>query len=93
MAGRLTLDQVILVRIQVPQPESKAPSTSGLGRNPLKVKTRVRIPLGLPIFTVRKYGTYIKEVASPEAASFFSPSILFYRQFFRTFSVEPELAK
>jgi len=49
--------------------------------------------LGLPIFTVRKYGTYIKEVASPEAASFFSPSILFYRQFFRTFSVEPELAK
>ncbi len=48
-AARLTLDQVILVRIQVPQPEKEAPSTSGQGRHPLKVETRVRIPLGLPI--------------------------------------------
>jgi len=42
--------------------------------------------LGLPIFTVRKYGTYIKEVASPEAASFFCPPPLFaggFQNFFR----------
>ncbi len=27
----------------------KAPSTRGQGRHPLKVETRVRIPLGLPL--------------------------------------------
>ena len=29
-----------------------APSTSGLGRSPLKAKTRVRIPLGLPLISI-----------------------------------------
>ncbi len=60
MAGRQTLDLLIGVRILSPQssgvPERSkifwgahlVPSSRGLGRGPLKAKTRVRIPLGPP---------------------------------------------
>ncbi len=47
MAGRQTLDLLIGVRILSPQP-FVVPSSRGLGRGPLKAKTRVRIPLGPP---------------------------------------------
>ena len=50
MAGRQTLDLLIGVRILSPQPYM-VPSSSGLGRGPLKAKTRVRFPLGPPIFS------------------------------------------
>ena len=36
--GRLTLDQVALVRIQDPQPRNGAHSSSGLGHRPLKAE-------------------------------------------------------
>ena len=32
-------------------PAIMVPSSSGLGRGPLKAKTRVRLPLGPPIFS------------------------------------------
>ena len=33
--------------------ENRHPSSSGLGHHPLKVAARVRIPLGLPIVSLR----------------------------------------
>lgn len=46
--AQVTLDHLAQVRILVPQPENRALSSSGLGHHPLKVETRVRVPLGLP---------------------------------------------
>lgn len=45
--AQVTLDHLAQVRSLVPQP-FLALSSSGLGHHPLKVETRVRVPLGLP---------------------------------------------
>ncbi len=58
MAVRQTLDLLIGVRILSPQIKLNrmVPSSRGLGRGPLKAKTRVRIPLGPPLKS-RSYET------------------------------------
>jgi hypothetical protein len=45
--AQVTLDHLAQVRSLVPQP-FMALSSSGRGHHPLKVETRVRVPLGLP---------------------------------------------
>ena len=58
MVGRQALDLLTGVRILSPQPNT-VPSSRGLGRGPLKAKTRVRIPLGPPRICLMKIKLYI----------------------------------
>src|SRR5882724_5344494 len=60
MVGRRVLAPVMGVRALLPQPltvDWAAPSSRGPGHGPLKAETRVRIPLGPPLFPIPSFGT------------------------------------